>query len=551
MNMGVRTSVLGILCTLLLARAVTADTGESVVLVYNSNLPASKQVADHYAAKRHVPAEQILSFALPEGERITRSEFETKLEQPLWNELRSRKLLVYDENPPVNSATSAAQRCNLVSAKVRYIVLCYGVPLKIDPDPSLKEDATQKLVPELKRNEAAVESELILLPMLDQKFPLTGPVINPLHNATNRAQFHPTNGVMIVTRVDGPSPEIAMGLVDKALEAEKNGLWGHVYVDTRGVTDPAAKQGDDMFKAAAELARLYGFEVINETSSRTFPPTTPLSDIAFYFGWYDQSVSGPFTNGFAEFRPGAIAYHLHSFSSRTLRYPNDWWTGPLLARGATATLGCTEEPYLQSTPHMNSLFYRFVNLGFTFGEATLASQPWLSWQITAIGDPLYRPFAKNQKERFDELAARRDKNLDWSVLMWINFLQSKNAPLDELLKVYNENEPIKDSPLLQEKLGDIYKSKGKLTEALDPYAKALKGELSRLQRLRLIMKAAPLFSSMGRAEQAYELYHGILRDFPDYPNKKDIFEKLAAVAARLKKTDEAAEYQRLAKEATL
>jgi uncharacterized protein (TIGR03790 family) len=375
--MGVRTSVL-VLLSVLLTRALHADTGESVVLVFNSNVPASKQVADHYAAKRQVPAEQILSFALPETENISRGDFESKLERPLWNELRSRKLLVYDEHPPENSAT---QRCNVVSAKVRYVVLCYGVPLKIDPDPSLKEAAAEKFPTEVKRNEAAVESELTLLPLLDSKPMLTGPIMNPLHNATNKALLHPTNGVMIVTRVDGPTPEIAMGLVDKALEAEKSGLWGNVYVDTRGLNDPAAKQGDDMLKAAAELARLYGFEVVSETSSRTFAPSTPLSDIAFYFGWYDQSVSGPFTNGMAEFRPGAIAYHLHSFSSRNLRTSNVWWTGPLLAAGATATLGCTEEPYLQATPHMNSLFYRFVNLGFTFGEAALASQPWLSWQI--------------------------------------------------------------------------------------------------------------------------------------------------------------------------
>jgi uncharacterized protein (TIGR03790 family) len=547
MNMGAPITVLVCLCVFLV-RVVGADTGDSVVLVYNSNVPASKQVAEYYAAKRQVPAEQVLSFALPETENISRSDFESKLERPLWNELRSRMLMVYGDPAPTNAST---QRCNVVSAKVRYIVLCYGVPLKIDPDPALKEAPNEKLLAELKRNEAAVESDLTLLPMLDQRLTLTGPLVNPFVNTTNTSALHPTNGVIIVTRVDGPTPQIAMGLVDKALEAEKNGLWGNVYVDTRGATDAAMKMGDEMLKNAGELARMYGYEVITEPSSRTFSPSTPLSDIAFYFGWYDQNVSGPFTNDMVTFRPGAIAYHLHSFSSRQLRVTNAWWTGPLLAAGATATLGCTEEPYLQSTPHMNSLFYRFVNLGFTFGEAALAAQPWLSWQITVIGDPLYRPFTKSQKERFDELAARRDKNLEWSVLMWINFLQSKNATLDELLKVYKDNESIKESPLLQEKLGDIYKSKGKLIDALDPYATALKGDLGRLQRLRVTLKAAPLFSSMGRAEQAYELYRGLLRDFPEYPNKKELFEKLAAVASRLKKTEEAAEYQRLAKEAAL
>jgi uncharacterized protein (TIGR03790 family) len=436
----------------------------------------------------------------------------------------------------------------VVDSKIRYLVLCYGVPLKIDPDQSRKDAETEKLPQELRRNEAAVESELVLLPMLDQRLPIVGANVNPLLNATNLNLFSPTNGLLMVSRLDGPTPEIAMGLVDKAIEAEKDGLWGNTYVDLRGLAEPAVKQGDDMLKAAGELARLYGYEVTTDSSSRTFSPGTPLSDIAFYFGWYDQSVSGPFTNKMVQFRPGAFAYHLHSFSSRNLRTPSVWWTGPLLAAGATATMGCTEEPYLQATPHMNSLFYRWVHLGFTYGEAALASQPWLSWQIAVIGDPLYRPFAKNQQQRFQELVATKGKDLEWSMLMWINFLQARNAPLDEIEKFYRETEPARSSPLMQEKLGDVYKGKGKLFDAVDPYAKALKGDLNALHRLRLILKAAPLFTSMGKAEQAYALYQEILKEHPNYTAKKDIYEKLSEVAAKLKKMDEAAEYQRMARE---
>ena len=543
--MGVRSTFL-LFLSILLSPVAFAETGDAVVLVYNSSMPASRQVAEHYAAKRGVPAEQILSFPLPESETIDRGEFETRLQQPLWNELRSRKLLTYGDPHQIMGST---QTCNVVEAKIRYLVLCYGVPLKIDADANRKEAQTEKLQVGLRRNEAAVDSELIFLPLLDQNFPISGPLLNPTLNTTNRAALHPTNGVLIVTRVDGPTPEIAMGLIDKAIQAEKEGLWGNTYIDTRGITEPGMKQADDMFKATGELARLYGYEVVNDTSARTFSPGTPLSDISFYFGWYDQNVSGPFTNGMAQFRPGAFAYHLHSFSSRSLRTPNVWWAGPLLAAGATATMGCTEEPYLQSTPHMNSFFYRFVQSGFSFGEAALASQPWLSWQITVIGDPLYRPFVKSQKERFQDLLASNHKNLEWSILMWVNFLQAQHASLDEILKFYKETPPAQNSPLLQEELGDIYKAKGKLTDALDPYARALKGAAKPLQRLRLALKAAPLFSSMGRAEQAYALYQEILRDHPNYPDKKDLYEKLASVATRLKKTEEAAEYQRLAKDA--
>lgn len=546
--MGAGKILLACMCVLLArgAERVRAESGESVVVIYNSRVPDSKKIADHYAAKRNVPAGQILSFQLPEGEVISRDEFERNLQQPLWNELRERKLWTLREAADTQSTT---QRCNVVESKIRYAVLCYGVPLKIAPEPTRKEAQNEKLPVELRRNEAAVESELTLLPMFDQKLPIVGATVNHLLNTTNRAMIHPTNGVLMVTRIDGPTAEIAMGLVDKALEAEESGLFGNVYVDMRGVTEPGMKQGDDMMKATSELARLYGFDVVIDDSSRTFSPSTPLSDIAFYCGWYDQSVSGPFTNGMARFRPGAFAYHLHSFSSRALRVTDVWWTGPLLAAGATATMGCTEEPYLQATPHMNSLFYRLVQLGFTYGEAAFASQPWFSWQIAVIGDPLYRPFAKNQQERFRELIARNDKNIEWSLLMWVNFLQAKNASLDEIEKFYRETEPAQKSALMQEELGDIYKSKGKLINALDPYGKALKGDMQPLQRLRLIMKAAPLFASMGRAQQAYDLYQEVLKSHPDYPEKKRLYEKLAEVATRLKKNDEAAEYQRLARDA--
>jgi tetratricopeptide (TPR) repeat protein len=271
-----------------------------------------------------------------------------------------------------------------------------------------------------------------------------------------------------------------------------------------------------------------------------------MSDIALYFGWYDQSVSGPFANGMASFRPGAIAYHLHSFSARTLRVNDVWWAGPLLARGATATLGCTEEPYLEMTPQVHILTHRLLLGKFTFGEAAYASQRFLSWQTTVVGDPLYAPFALGQRERYEALEARNDPNIEWSMLMWINVRLAQGAPLSEILQFYASN-PTSNSAVLQEKLGDIYKSRGKMIDAMEPYLNALKLNMHPLQRLRVSLSAASLLSSFGKPAQAMELYLGLLRDFPDYPGQKDIYERLAKVAARLGKAEDAARYGRLAR----
>jgi tetratricopeptide (TPR) repeat protein len=301
-------------------------------------------------------------------------------------------------------------------------------------------------------------------------------------------------------------------------------------------------------KAGAELARHYGFDSALDNSEATFSPSTPLPDIALYFGWYDQNVSGPFLSQLAEFRPGAVAYHLHSFSAKELRTINAGWAGPLLARGATATMGCTEEPYLQATPDLPVFISRFLYAGFTFGEAAYASQASLSWQITVVGDPLYRPFGKTQQERFNQLEARKDPLMEWSLLMWIEFRLRQGAPLAEIETFYKQTPLTKTNALLQAKLAEIYQSQGKIFAAVAPYEAALKLPASALEKLRISLNAGALFSSLGRAEQAYQIYKDLIENYPNYPGKKDLYERLSGVAEKLNKKDEATEYLRLSRE---
>src|SRR5665213_2631792 len=109
---------------------------------------------------------------------------------------------------------------------VRYAVLCYGVPLRIAEDPSRSEPGEEKLAAPLHRNGAAVDSELCLLPFPDTHRLLAGPLFNPFYDATNSASLNPLNGILMVGRLDGPDAAIARALVDKAMDAETNGLWG-------------------------------------------------------------------------------------------------------------------------------------------------------------------------------------------------------------------------------------------------------------------------------------------------------------------------------------
>ena len=101
---------------------------------------------------------------------------------------------------------------------------------------------------------ACVDSELMLLWWTD--YPLARWVPNPLHwqfPAEKRKKSMPP--VLLVSRLDGPTPEIAKRLVDDAVEVEETGLTGKVYVDARGMNfDP--KNANDKGVRLRRLRRI-------------------------------------------------------------------------------------------------------------------------------------------------------------------------------------------------------------------------------------------------------------------------------------------------------
>src|SRR5260221_6261007 len=69
-----------------------AESGASVVVIYNSKTAESKAVADYYAKRRQVPASQVFGFELPATEAMTRVEFLEHLQKPLLKSLESSQL---------------------------------------------------------------------------------------------------------------------------------------------------------------------------------------------------------------------------------------------------------------------------------------------------------------------------------------------------------------------------------------------------------------------------------------------------------------------------
>ena len=525
--------------------------GDEVVVIYNSQVPESKSVAEHYADRRQVPKGQVLGFDLPTGTDISRTEFHDTLQKPLFKKLQTLKLwrlgpgTIQDTNgKPVRVEGK------VLESKIRYVVLCYGVPLRIARDAGLKEAAEETMRPEFRRNEAAVDSELAALPLFNQNLPIAGPLRNPFYTTTNALSLHPTNGVLLVTRLDGPTPEIAHALVDKALQAENEGLWGRAYIDLRSTTDPAMKPGEDWIRNAGEICRHLGFETIVDTNPDTFATSFPMSHIAIYIGWYTEMVNGPFTLPNVEFMPGAFAYHLHSFSGAGVRTTDRHWTGPLLAKGATITMGCVDEPYLGGTPDVGIFTARLIYQGFTFGEAAYSGQSTLSWQTTVVGDPLYRPFKKPPQQLHMELDARHSKLIEWSHLRVVNLNLARGSTIPEVVNYLETIPTTKESAVLKEKLADLYATQGKPSSAVITYQQALKLDPSPQQRIRLRLTLGEKLVALNRDAEVYANYQKFMEEAPDYPDKLAVYQKLQSLAQKLGKKDDAVKYEEQIKSLT-
>lgn len=505
--------------------------GDEVLLIYNTRVPESKAVAEHYAQVRDVPKNQIYGFALTPNEEMSRAEFRDSLQLPLAKKLESDDLwtLATIHYPATNNQPARSIR-KVVASKIRYVVLCYGVPLKIAPDADLHEAVAEKMQPELRRNEAAVDSELTWLPLLKMEFPVTGPFPNWLYGATNAALFHPTNGILLVTRLDGPSADIARGLVDKAMQAERDGLWGRAYFDARGLekSDTNYYLGDAWILGAAEISRRLGFETIIDDKPELFPASFPMSQIAIYCGWYTGDVFGPLAQPKVEFMPGAFAYHLYSFSAATLRSATQNWCGPLLAKGATITMGCVYEPYLTGTPNV-AAFMQLFGSGLTFGEAAWAAQPALSWQTTVIGDPLYRPFGKSPQRLHLELLREHSPLDEWAYLRMVNLGLVRGAPATEISGLLENLDAATNSAVLTEKLADLFAAQGKPASAIGTYQRALKLNPSPQQSIRIRLTLGEKLQAEDRDADAIENYQKLLEASPDYPGRGPIADRLAAL----------------------
>jgi tetratricopeptide (TPR) repeat protein len=128
----------------------------------------------------------------------------------------------------------------------------------------------------------------------------------------------------------------------------------------------------------------------------------------------------------------------------------------------------------------------------------------VSWQIAIVGDPLYRPFRYTLDEQIRHLEEDNHPGVAWGWLRRINTLV-RNGQLNPALDYCRERLAASGSPLLREKLAELYARNGLYKEAGEAYGALLAETDSPVTAVRAAVPWIRILNALGYRRQADEL----------------------------------------------
>jgi uncharacterized protein (TIGR03790 family) len=335
----------------------------NVLVVVNQPSAFSRDAAQYYVQRRHIPAQNVCRIKASVAETVSRDMFDKEIAAPVAACLRSAGLV----------------------ESVLYIVTMPDVPLRVRGAAGMSGD------------NASVDSELTLLyqTIHGRRPPSIGSVPNPFFGKRDARFRHPDFAMYLVTRLAGYDLACVRALVDRSLAAKNRGKF---VIDSRNDRDGS---GDRWLRDAAILLPSERV-VFDESESVMYGQ----KDVIGYASWGSNDGNRKQRRLGFQWLPGAVMTEFVSTNARTFERPPETWnisswktphlwfkgspqtlTGDYLVEGATGASGHVDEPYLGLSPRPDHLLPAWYS-GRTLAEAYYLAIPGLSWQNVVIGDPL-------------------------------------------------------------------------------------------------------------------------------------------------------------------
>lgn len=314
-----------------------------VLVIFNARDPQSRSLANYYQDKRGIPYQNVIAIDCPETDEWKRSEYESILE-------------------------AAVKRRIAADPKIDYVVLVRGIPFRFSDYGS--------------GGGYSIDSVLAAAPL---PYRPTQRMTNP-YRGENARFSRATYGILLVTRLDGPTAADARALVDSSLKARP--LNGPFYM-----RDSFCLKMDKATRALQ--ARGMDVEWIEGANNIAYPRYegnrgpymahwgAGPHDLQYHEDEYRQ----------LRFLPGALVELTWSMSASYLRDPKGVGNIALMtANGAAGGHGFVSEPYTDALSSPEVVLDRYTR-GFNLAESFAMGSPYLNWKHVVLGDPLCAPYA--------------------------------------------------------------------------------------------------------------------------------------------------------------
>jgi uncharacterized protein (TIGR03790 family) len=324
-----------------------------VLVVANSQSPASLRLAREYVRYRGIPRARLLALPFEREDTMPDTQLERRIREPIRAHLRADPF------------------------QVDYIVLIRGVPWLAQPS-GLSVDGTLVRLWEGVADAKDWNSRR-----------------NPYYEA-----YEPFRskgfGMYLVNRLDGYSENSVRKLIQSSLQAAPYRSTFHFEGDGREQDASGFGILEGALHRAALLLREAGFDAEVESTRAYRAPPAPLMG---YAGWGSNDAGFRLSEyRRLQFRNGSLAETFVSTSGRTFRPNQD---GPLrggqslaadlVENGVAGIRAYVSEPFTISLARPDVLFERYIG-GRNLAESLYAASPVIGWKEVVLGDPLCRPY---------------------------------------------------------------------------------------------------------------------------------------------------------------
>ncbi|MBS1704856.1 MAG: TIGR03790 family protein [Armatimonadetes bacterium] len=334
-----------------------------VLLIVNDASDDSLEIGQYYAAKRKIPAANVVRLKVTSSESVPSTDFETQILSPVKKAINSSK------------------------DRIDFIVTTKGVPLRIGGGNGYSVDA---MLMGLAQTFAPIPESIGGLPEAEVDAAITR-ALNPYRNAKDRFSSAKYK-LYLTTRLDGYEIPQIKKLIDQSLAAKPEK--GPFFFDAAGNRGSGGyKEMQDTLFAADKVLKARGFQSELDDSDYFQNPEKPLMG---YASWgSNDGQFRPAAYYALEFKPGALAETFVSTSGRTFNRTSGGQSliADLIEQGVTGVKGYVSEPYTFALADPSVLFDRYTR-GFNLAESFYAASMVCKWKDVVIGDPLCNPYAK-------------------------------------------------------------------------------------------------------------------------------------------------------------